>query len=296
VSGRDGHDDLSGLGGNDWLDGGAGFDQLHGGDGDDTLTGGKDGDGLYGEANNDLLFGNDGNDGLFGDDGNDTLDGGAGADVLRGGNGYDIASYADAAARVSIDFLTSATWTGDAEGDFLDSIEEIHLTGFDDTFRGDPRFDIVVDGGAGNDFIYCVSHNDTLRGGFGNDTLVGGMGGDLLVGGADADIFKYLTVEDSQNILINGVLQQDQILDFTQGQDKIDLSTIDADPGLPGDQAFVFVADPAHYTGNWTGVVAQITWADGTASICASTDADPECEFIIYMSHPYQFTANDFIL
>jgi Ca2+-binding RTX toxin-like protein len=135
-----------------------------------------------------------------------------------------------------------------------------------------------------------------MVGGTGNDTLIGGVGGDFLVGNEGADIFKYTAVEESQNTVLWGANQLDQIADFTQGQDKIDLSTIDADPGLPGDQAFVFVADPAHYTGDWTGVLTQITWADGTASICASTDADSECEFIIYMSHPYQFTANDFIL
>jgi hypothetical protein len=124
--------------------------------------------------------------------------------------------------------------------------------------------------------------------------LWGGSGGDVLIGGAGADVFQYFAIEDSQNILINGVLQQDQIIDFAQGEDKIDLSAIDANPLLAGDQAFVFVADPAHYTGDWTGVLTQITWADGTASICVSTDADPECELIIYMSNPYQFTANDF--
>jgi serralysin len=279
---------------------------------------------IYGFGEGDVITGYIGNDTIIGGDGNDVLEGGAGADVLSGGDGYDTVSYWDAAANVFIDLSrSSSSWTGEAHGDVLTSIEKISLTNnFDDTFIGGNAAvevhgfggDDWLDGSAGNDVflggtendylfgeaghdrLYGDEGSDRLEGDAGNDTLGGGLGGDYLVGGADADIFKYFAVEDSQNILINGLLQQDQIADFVQGQDKIDLSAIDADPGLPGDQAFVFVADPAHYTGNCTGVVAQITWADGTASICASTDADPECEFIIYMSHPYQFTANDFIL
>src|SRR5262249_37319852 len=92
---------------------------------------------------------------------------------------------------------------------------------------------------------------ETIHGGTGNDTLSGGLGGDYLFGDAGADVFQYTAVEESQAIVINGVNQLDQIVDFTQGQDKIDLSAIDANPTLDGDQAFVFVADPAHYTGDW---------------------------------------------
>jgi hypothetical protein len=53
--------------------------------------------------------------------------------------------------------------------------------------------------------------------------------------------------------------QLDQIADFTQVQGKIDLSAIDANPNLAGDQAFTFISDPAHYTGDWTGVARETT-------------------------------------
>jgi Ca2+-binding RTX toxin-like protein len=287
LEGGTGNDALAGGGDNDTLDGEAGVDWLYGEDGNDRLWGGADGDTLYG---------GNGNDSFSGGDGNDWLDGGAGADFLAGGDGYDVAGYWDATAAVSID-LTKASWnwTGDAQGDIFNSIEGFDLSMGDDIFRGDAN-DNIVNGAAGNDQISGGAGNDYLDGSSGNDILYGGLGGDVLVGRLGADIFQYTAIEDSQNILINGVLQQDQIVDFTRGEDKIDLSAIDADPGLAGDQAFVFIADPAHYTGNWTGVVGQMTWADGTASIALSTDADPECELIIYMSHPYQFTASDFIL
>jgi Ca2+-binding RTX toxin-like protein len=124
-----------------------------------------------------------------------------------------------------------------------------------------------------------------------------GLGGDYLVGNEGADIFQYFAVEESQNVTINGVNQLDQIVDFTQGQDKIDLSGMDANPLLDGDQAFTFIADPAHYTGDWTGVVWQTTNSQtGIATINVSIDGDAAPEMQIYMSHPYQFAASDFIL
>jgi hypothetical protein len=95
---------------------------------------------------------------------------------------------------------------------------------------------------------------------------------------------------------VNGANQLDTIVDFTQGEDKIDLSAIDANPAVDGDQAFTFIADPAHYTGDWTGTVWETTAANGIATINVSTDATPGAEMQIYMSHPYQFHASDFIL
>jgi Ca2+-binding RTX toxin-like protein len=303
-------DRINGTPNDDIIDGRGGTDIIHGWDGNDIIVTGRCGQGFSV---------------LDGGAGNDWLRPGIGAAELYGGDGFDTVSYEFASARLIMDLRDPSSTRGAAAGHSYFGIEEFDLTSYDDYFWGnDADTAVIVRGGTGNDTLIGGGANETffgdsgddflaggngkdwvdggagndpmVRGGAGDDTLVGGLGGDFLVGDAGADIFKYSALEDSQNILINGLLQQDQIADFVQGQDKIDLSAIDSDPGLPGNQAFVFIADPAHYTGNWTGVVCQITWADGTASICASTDADSECEFIIYMSHPYQFTASDFIL
>ena len=55
--------------------------------------------------------------------------------------------------------------------------------------------------------------NDTVHGGIGNDTIYGGAGDDALSGGADDDTFVFAPG--------NG---DDTITDFTDGDDKIDLS------------------------------------------------------------------------
>jgi len=97
--------------------------------------------------------------------------------------------------------------------------------------------DDYLQGNAGDDTLYGGGGNDRMVGGVGNDILVGGLGGDYMVGNEGADVFKYNDVSDSQHTVVNGVNQLDTIVDFTQGEDKIDLSAIDANPNVDGDQA-----------------------------------------------------------
>jgi Ca2+-binding RTX toxin-like protein len=124
----------------------------------------------------DQIFAGGGDDYVWGDAGNDLLDGGAGADFLAGGDGWDITSYQDATAGVGIDLTKdSSTWTGDAHGDLVFSIEQFDLSNFADTFHGDAT-DNFVYGGAGNDSLDGGASNDWLDGGAGADTLIGGDG------------------------------------------------------------------------------------------------------------------------
>jgi hypothetical protein len=80
-----------------------------------------------------------------------------------------------------------------------------HLT-FDGSAETDGHF--VVVGGAGD---------DSLTGGHGADVLNGGGGADLLAGGAGADKFTYFSAAESTGA------HHDTILDFTFGEDVIDL-------------------------------------------------------------------------
>ena len=276
--------------------------------------------------------------------------GGAGADTLLGGDGVDTAQYANSTAGISIDLTkSSSTWTGDAQGDVLSSIERFALTDFADIFRGDGgantarggRGDDQINGlggddilngqdgddtvfggegndlvvgdssrfGAGDDYLQGNGGNDILRGGYGNDRIVGGIGndllvdrrgGDFLIGSEGSDIFQYADFRQSQDVTTgDGTRQLDTIADFTQGQDKVDLSIIDAndDNSADGNQAFTFLADPAHFDGDWTGLVWQtVNPQNGIAFINVSTDADADAEMQIYMNHAYTFTAGDFVL
>jgi len=75
-------------------------------------------------------------------------------------------------------------------------------------------------GGSGNDLLIGNAVANVLMGGAGNDIIYGGGGGDTLWGGAGADTFVYGAASDST------FDAPDWIMDFTSGQDKIDLSGI----------------------------------------------------------------------
>ena len=68
-------------------------------------------------------------------------------------------------------------------------------------------------GNQGNDLLMGKTGRDLLVGGDGNDILVGGKGGDRLIGGKGKDIF---VVQNTTGI--------DQVMDFTDGQDKLMLN------------------------------------------------------------------------
>jgi Ca2+-binding RTX toxin-like protein len=71
----------------------------------------------------------------------------------------------------------------------------------------------VLNGGTADDILVGGSGADVLRGGAGNDILLDGAGQDQLTGGAGADLFVMAA---------DGVA--DTIIDFTLGQDRIELS------------------------------------------------------------------------
>jgi Ca2+-binding RTX toxin-like protein len=207
LAGREGADWLIGGDGDDILQGGTGNDVLVGGAGTDSasfaeatagvtvtlgagwhgvrglgrdrfvsiegLVGSAFDDVLTGAATNDRLAGGAGDDALAGGAGDDELNGGAGRDMLNGGGGKDVASYAGAAAAVTVSLLArGAQDTGGGGIDTLVSIEGLFGSDFNDRLTGD-------------------QNDNVLRGGAGNDRLVGGDGSDT----ADyADAARAVTV------------------------------------------------------------------------------------------------------
>ena len=105
-----------------------------------------------------------------------------------------------------------------------------------DTLNGFAASDRLL-GGDHQDKLSGGNGNDTLNGGNGKDTLRGDFGGDSLAGTGGKDKFVF------QNIAESLAAAPDEIFDFNPFiGEQIDVSAIDANLGLAGDQAFFFVA------------------------------------------------------
>lgn len=169
FSGADGADRAWGAAGNDTLGGDAGNDTMYGQDGDDSLLGG------------------DGDDTLNGENNNDVLEGGAGSNQLNGGSGTDTASYANAAAGVTVDLGRVAAQDTGAGTDSFSSIENLLGSAFADSLVGDSANNLI-DGADGDDTLNGSQGDDTVNGGAGVDHVIGGNGADLLSGGTGDDV------------------------------------------------------------------------------------------------------------
>jgi Ca2+-binding RTX toxin-like protein len=155
-----------------------------------------------------------------------------------------------------------------------------------------------LDGGSGDDKLYGEAGNDVLKGGAGNDLLNGGTGADVQTGGAGADVFDFNSVNDSAN----GIGLSDTITDFQKGSDKIDLSGIDANTGVGGNQAFQLVPNPAGagLFGGGPLQAGQVTyWYDAATNktiVEANVDGDAGNEFHLELDGNVQLDQNDFVL
>jgi Ca2+-binding RTX toxin-like protein len=290
-------DSLTGDAHNNLLTGGAGNDSLYGGAGNDTLSGGTGDDSLDGGAGTDtatyadaasavnvslMMLGPQNTLGagtdtlvnienLTGSAFNDTLEGSAGNNAMDGGTGTNTVSYADATAAVSVSLaLTSAQNTLGAGTDTLKNFTGLIGSAFDDVLTGGTK-------------------NDTISGGAGNDTITGGKGGDVLTGGPGADHFVYLATADSTT----AVKGQDVITDFSSAQnDKIDLSAIDANTMVSGDQAFTWAGS------SFTHVAGQLIELTKTGGFLVEGDVngDAKADFGIFVDGSTALGAGDFIL
>lgn len=86
--------------------------------------------------------------------------------------------------------------------------------------EGDDR----LQGNARGESIEGFAGDDRLYGALGNDVLVGGEGRDLLVGGGNNDVFRFDGLSDSYRTATEN--HTDRLMDYTAGEDTIDLSAL----------------------------------------------------------------------
>ena len=314
VGGAD-NDSLLGGDGTDTLDGGLGDDLLAGGEGDDLIdggagidmvsyadltvgvtvnlnrtdfqkimaadydvdrilnvenvTGGSADDRLTGNALANKLYGGAGSDVLSGGLGDDWLHGSTGNDSLNGGGGIDTASYAGASGGVTVNLSisTAAQNTVSAGSDWLLYIENLYGSSYGDKLTGS-------------------SGANALNGGGGSDVLAGGSGVDTLTGSTGNDRFDFNALTDS------GITSttRDIIIDFTRGQDLIDLSTLDANAATTTNDAFTTLIGSAE---SFTAA-GQLKLSNGV--LYANTDADSTAEFSVQLTGITALALTDFVL
>jgi Ca2+-binding RTX toxin-like protein len=270
------------------------------------------------------MSGGSGIDFISGGEGANTIDGGRGNDTIyigsnfynkvSGGSGFDTLHFNDGFAAITqgvlVDLLTGQTGGG-AEGNEIDTIEGLGGTEFNDILRGDDvrntlegeggsdrlegrggndtlqgnNGDDTLLGGAGNDVLY--GDYDTFHLGIGNDRLYGGGGQDYLEGGLGRDMFVYTALSDS------GITAstRDYITDLTRSEgDRIDVSAIDANSLVSGNQAFRLDKGGAFSAGEIKQVVSG-----GELILMFNTDGDAAAEMSIRVALHTSVSAADFV-
>ncbi len=237
--------------------------------GNDTVSAGDGGDFVDGGEGNNTITTGLGQDTVLTGAGNDTIITGGGADLTTVAGGVDTVNSGDGNDLLTVNYANSTTdVTGSmSSGSFAIGYSGVvaDVAGNSVTFQNTESFNITtgsgndtittgdrndtITGGAGNDILSGGGGSDTIRGNQGSDIIHGGAGNDVLFGGQGADhIFgdqgsDVMTggenndtfVFDSLTASFNGA--PDLITDFSPG-DRIDLSAIDADTSVGGDQAF----------------------------------------------------------
>jgi Ca2+-binding RTX toxin-like protein len=277
--------------GSNILDGGAGADKLYGYGGDDTFIIDNAGDGiaeavgggtdtalasvsytLAANVENLTLTGSNAIDGtgngldnvITGNSAANTLSGGGGNDTLIGGAGNDT-YIVDSAGDVVTENAGEGTDLVQSSISYAlgSDVENLTLTGSNAIDGTGNALDNVITGNSGA---------NVLSGGGGNDTIIGGGGADMLTGGVGNDTFTFTDISDS----LPG--SADTITDFLSNSgegsdDQIDLSGIDADTSVAGDQAFTIdTSTPS----------APFTPAAHSIWLGATPNADGSEDWILY--------------
>src|SRR5262249_16136706 len=127
-----------------------------------------------------------------------------------------------------------------------------------------------------------------LDGGAGDDVLDGGAGHDVLTGGAGNDRFVFKPGDFATGPTF------DEITDFKHGNDKIDLSAVDAIQSTNANHPFTFIG-----AGAFTHAAGQLRYAsNGAGGITIQGDAngDGTADLSLTIDGVASIVASDFLL
>lgn len=264
-----GDDVITAGGGADTVLAGDGADFIRGGDGRDMIFGGAGDDHIFGEAGSDMIYGEAGADRIFAGDGDDLIDAGAGNDVVAGDAGHDV--------------FVAAAGDGDDSydgGDGVDTLDMSALTAGVQVDLGSGLRGSASSAQSGVDNLRSIEHVIT---GSGADVITASLAANILDGGDGADTFRFESFAAADG---------DRILGFEPG-DKIDLSGIDANLGVAGDQAFALGASLSS-AGQLT-ITYETTPSGQMTVIQGNVDANPDADFRLELEGHHTLTDANFV-
>jgi Ca2+-binding RTX toxin-like protein len=269
---------IAGTSGADALIGTASADKIMGLGGDDMIFGHGGNDDILGGGGRDMLFGDDGADRILGENGDDYINGGAGNDTVFGGNGDDwiVAEQGD-----GNDIYYGDDMVGGSGNDTLDmSAITANITA--DLGTGMMNRGSVSSAQTGTDTIWGV---ENFVGGSGNDTITASSAVNVIDGGGGNDVFRFLSASHADG---------DTITDFQPG-DKIDLSFMDANGCVSGNQSFAIVSDGFPGRGQLT-VTHETRDGEDFTVVEGNTTGGNDADFRLSIKGSHELTASDFNL
>lgn len=129
----------------------------------------------------------------------------------------------------------------------------------------------VITGNDADNLLIGNLGNDTLSGGLGDDRIYGGAGADVLSGGAGADEFVFHDVWESRaNGKFDQLRSKHHAFDTV---DRIDVSAIDADDLVAGNQTFKYGGKIGAGAEGHAGYIYTANSKGGTLVLAAVDDA-----------------------
>lgn len=238
----------------------------------DIVNGGAGNDRFFVQTLLSTYFGGKGNDTFFTNGHKNDFNGGVGNDTISYEFRHEDFSVGDEG--VTVDLNAQAALTGSNSREDFASIENA---------TGSLNSDLII-GSNGRNVLKGLDGSDELQGKGGNDIMIGGLGQDFFFGEAGADRFVFQATRESQ------IGAADIIFDFDRlAGDKIDLSAIDANTRVQGNQSFDFVG-----TASFSGEAGEARFANGVLMV--DTNGNRIADMAIELRNVTAMQASDFIL